>query len=202
MTSGLTRIVAWAQTLAAEVLHPGDFVVDLTAGTGRDTLFLARQVGPAGCVFAFDIQPQALMRSAELLTASGIPPRHPAISAPVELSPGVHLLLAGHENLSRYLPAAPAAIIANLGFLPGGDQTITTTPATTRAALSQALTVLKPGGRLVVVLYLVHPGAAAEAAVVEELFSALAPEVWQVLRLGVANLPHAPFLLAAQRRKS
>ena len=38
---------------------PGSLVVDATAGNGNDTLFLARLVGQAGLVLAFDIQPEA-----------------------------------------------------------------------------------------------------------------------------------------------
>jgi ubiquinone/menaquinone biosynthesis C-methylase UbiE len=41
-------------------LHPGDEVADLGAGSGYFTIRLAREVGPAGKVYAVDIDPQML----------------------------------------------------------------------------------------------------------------------------------------------
>ena len=58
--SHLANIVSRSQRLLSEVLQPGDLAVDLTAGNGSDTLFLAQTVGPTGTVLAFDIQVQAL----------------------------------------------------------------------------------------------------------------------------------------------
>ncbi len=69
----LIRVVLWAHQLLAEVLSPGDTAVDLTAGNGTDTLFLARLVGPVGRVIAFDIQQQALQNTAILLDSAAIP---------------------------------------------------------------------------------------------------------------------------------
>jgi len=201
MPSGLTRLVPRAQQLLAEVLAPGALAVDLTAGTGRDTLFLAQQVGAQGTVLSFDIQPAALDQTAQLLATAGISAcRHPAGTTPAGFGPGVHLLDSGHERLGTFLTVSPRAIIANLGYLPGGDPAVTTLPATTLSALYQGLDILETGGRLAVVLYVAHPGGEGEAAVVERLFATLSPRCWQVLRLAVANLPHAPLLLVAEKK--
>ncbi|MGK2945520.1 MAG: methyltransferase domain-containing protein, partial [Desulfuromonadales bacterium] len=59
--------MSWSQLLACEVLLPGDLAVDLTAGKGRDTCRLARAIGPAGQVVAFDLQASALEQAAALL---------------------------------------------------------------------------------------------------------------------------------------
>lgn len=201
MKRGLTRLVHWAHQFLREVLQSGDLAVDLTAGKGRDTLFLAEQVGISGCVLAFDIQEDALLQTAALLDSVQIASQcHICSAVPAELPPGVHLFLASHTDFARYLPAAPVAIIANLGYLPGSDGQMTTQQDTTLQALRSALTALKSGGRIVVVAYVGHPGGRSEAAAVTQLFAALPSEQWQVLRLGVENLAHAPFLLVAGKK--
>ena len=68
--SPLTRIVPWSQQLLAEILDPGETAIDLTAGKGKDTLFLYRTVGAGGRIIAFDVQPRALELSAERLGAA------------------------------------------------------------------------------------------------------------------------------------
>lgn len=197
----LTRIVLWAHELLTEVLLPGDLAVDLTAGTGRDTLALWQAVGAGGRVLAFDVQEEALRQSAALLRGAGATTmRHAAGADPVGFEAGVHLLLAGHELLALHLPAAPRGVIANLGYLPGGDQALTTRRDTTLAALGQALDALLPGGRLAVVVYPGHGAGHSEAQGVEALFRGLPGSRWQVLRLSVPNKEGVPLLLVAERR--
>lgn len=50
------RVTRAAHSLLADVVKPGDFVVDATCGNGSDTLWLCRAVGPTGRVLAFDVQ--------------------------------------------------------------------------------------------------------------------------------------------------
>ena len=49
-----------AHQLLSDRLEGGEVVVDATAGNGHDTLFLARQVGPSGTVYSFDVQEEAI----------------------------------------------------------------------------------------------------------------------------------------------
>ncbi len=195
----LIRMVDWAHRLLTEVLGPGDLVVDLTAGQGRDTLFLFRQVGPTGCVLAFDIQENAIVATARLLREAGALVSLHACPPAAPLPPGVHLFLASHAYLDRYLQLPPRAVIANLGYLPGGDPAITTCALTTRAALDHALSSLMPGGRLALTVYLGQAGGCEESEAVSSLFSSLPSTDWQILRLEVANRPASPFLLLAQK---
>jgi len=54
---------AWqkpAQVIANLALKPGESVADLGAGSGYFTVLLARAVGPAGKLYAIDIEPQML----------------------------------------------------------------------------------------------------------------------------------------------
>ena len=47
-----------------EILRPGDVAVDATMGNGKDTQFLCELVGETGRVYAFDVQEEALERTA------------------------------------------------------------------------------------------------------------------------------------------
>jgi hypothetical protein len=193
----LTRMVHWAHTLLAPVLRPGDLAVDLTAGNGADTLFLARRVGPQGRVLAFDLQQQALQATATRLVGAGVAVQR---WQPGPLSPGVHLVHDSHEHVAAYLDGQVQGMIANLGFLPGGDRQLTTAAASTVAALRHGLDHLAVGGRLAVVCYRDHPGGHQEGEAVDGLLSALPVAGWQVLRLDTANDRRAPRLLVVERR--
>jgi len=199
MNSPLTRIVPWAHQLVREVLRPGDLAVDLTAGTGQDTLLLFETVGSHGQVLAFDIQPQALENTRARLEPLGARVKALPTGTPLPDEAGVYLLAAGHEQLETHLSRAPRVVIANLGFLPGGDGHIITRPETTLTALDQAARLLAPGGRLAVVVYTGHPGGAEEGVAVEHYFCTLPADGWQTIRVETCNRHDAPFLLAAQK---
>ena len=49
------------------ILRPGDVAVDATMGNGKDTQFLCELVGETGRVYAFDVQEEALERTAARL---------------------------------------------------------------------------------------------------------------------------------------
>lgn len=46
----LARVLPYTKQLLESVIEPGDCVVDMTAGNGHDTQFLAERVGPEGRV--------------------------------------------------------------------------------------------------------------------------------------------------------
>jgi hypothetical protein len=61
------------------------------------------------------------------------------------------------------------AIVFNLGYLPQADRAVTTRPATTIAALTQALDLIAAGGRVTVMAYRGHAAGVAEADAVRTL---------------------------------
>lgn len=197
--STLTRIVPWSHNLVTEVLRPGDTVVDLTAGQGRDTMVLALAVGLAGRVIAFDVQRAALDQAARTLRGAGFPVTELALAEEVPHTPGIYLVHACHSALAAYVTTPIRAAIANLGCLPGGDPSLTTRPDTTCRCLKSTLEQLLPGGRLAVTVYPGHAGGNAEAEAVDRLLATLPGDTWQVLRIAVANAAAAPYLLVAER---
>jgi tRNA A58 N-methylase Trm61 len=148
------RPTARAHREVAAVLRDGDVAIDATAGNGHDTVFLAKLVGEAGKVIAFDVQEQAIASTRERLAAEGLLER-------VELVHGSHGLIA-----EQVTPGSVAAVMFNLGYLPGGDHAVITRTAETLGALEAARGVLRPGGVLTIVCYPGHVGGDEESAAV------------------------------------
>ena len=187
----LDPILDAAHSFAGAVLFPGDVAVDATTGNGHDTVFLAKQVGESGRVYGFDVQPEALRATTQRLDAAGVAAR-------------VTLRSTGHEHLRRCLPKADhgdvGAVVFNCGYLPGGDQEIVTRPETTVAALRASLDMVRPGGRVVVVLYLGHDGGEEEARAVREWARGLDQERAQALSYRFVNqIHHPPRLLVMEK---
>lgn len=187
----LPSILSFTHQRVREVLQEGAVAVDATVGNGHDTLFLAEQVGPAGCVHGFDIQREALESAHHRLTEAGVAKR-------------VILHHAGHQRMEETLPpdvrGRIRAVMFNLGYLPGGDKTIITRPETTLEAIRQSLRLLSPGGLLTVVLYTGHPGGEEEAEAVLHYMKTLDPQRYQVARYTHINRHHAPSLVAVEKK--
>ena len=171
---GLASAVELVHLFISQVLLPGGVAVDATAGNGCDTLFLARQVGPSGRVYAFDIQEEALLATQKLLESRGADRQ-------------VTMFRRGHEELGLLVFETINAAIFNLGYLPGGDHHLITKPDTTIAALTAAVTLLQPGGRIGLVVYTGHPGAPEELSALEGYFKGLAPGEYSVIKTTYIN---------------
>jgi len=183
----LRGAVTLAHFYLRQRVRPGDFVLDATCGNGQDTLLLAELVGEGGRVWAFDLQPCAIAATRELLDNRG-------------LLGSVELIEAGHERLGEFVPEGLAAAVFNLGYLPGGDDTLITSPESSVAALDQAVERLRPGGIVTVALYTGHEGGPEEARAVEAWGAALAPKnfnVWCDRQLN--RPPTAPYLVLVER---
>ena len=173
-TAGWGSAAVWARRYVAEALTPGSVAVDATMGNGHDTLFLAGAVGPTGRVYSFDIQPAALHNTTVLLAEAGLMAK-------------VDLLLADHSKMDRYIATSVDAVMFNLGYLPGSDRELVTTPASTSTALTTALKLLAPGGRVSVVAYPDHTTGRAELAAVEDLTGKLRAIEFCVQKLMLLN---------------
>jgi hypothetical protein len=168
-----------------------DVAVDATCGNGKDTLFLARLVGPEGTVFALDTDPRAIEATVALLRSEGVEER-------------VVLLNQGHEKLATLVTVPVAAVVFNLGYLPGADGGgQPTSTLTTLAGLTAALGLLAPGGILLVCIYTGHDGGEAEALAVEAWGEGLPPREWNVWKCRQLNRPAiAPYLMLVEKNVS
>ena len=182
-------LTALAQARVAESLSPGATAVDATIGNGHDTLFLARRAGARGRVYGFDIQAAAHESTRRRLSTR-------ADCAPC------HLLLMDHAKMAEHLPAtlvgATAAVMFNLGYLPGGDKGVITSTTSTLPALDTALTLLSETGTLSVIVYSGHAGGDEEAGAVMAWSLGLLNERFTVERVNSAS-PQGPVLLIVRR---
>lgn len=198
----LMDVINWAHSLLSEVIEEGDFVIDLTAGRGHDTLWLAKQVNAKqhGSVLAFDIQQQAITSTAKRLTESELPvtiiKKQPITTEGITLYHGCHSQLKEHLN-SQTLTAK--AVIANFGYLPNSDHLTTTTAQSSCCAISAATELLSTGGRIALVIYTGHQGAQEEASAIEAMCNNLDGKQWNILRLQPVNRTNAPYLLVLER---
>jgi 16S rRNA C1402 N4-methylase RsmH len=142
----------------AEHLNNGDLAIDATAGNGHDSLFLAHQVGSKGQVIVIDIQASAIEATQTKLAAA-------QLTARAQLHCGDHATIL--EALTPEQAGKVAAVVFNLGYLPGSDKVIQTQTASTERALKASRSLLRPGGLLCVTAYRGHPGGMEEAALVE-----------------------------------
>lgn len=171
--------VTYVHSVLRSVVRAGDVTIDATVGNGHDTALLAELVGLSGRVYGFDIQTQALESARLRLVNTG---------------ENVTLLNAGHQDLCAHIPAAlhgsVSAVTFNLGYLPGGDKSRTTTVETTTAGVTAALEILAPGGIVTVVCY-PHPEGQAEYEALRTMLATLAQEEFTCTDVGFVNHPTA-----------
>lgn len=181
-----------ARYLSADILReavqPGDTVIDATMGNGHDTLFLCELVGPEGKVIAFDVQSAAVESTKKRLEEAGVLSR-------------ATLYHRGHEHMDEAEVQNVAAIVFNLGWLPGGDKRVTTLWETTKTALEKALMLLKPHGVLLLCAYPGHAEGDRERSEVTNFLASLPPQRYNVLHQKFLNAgPGAPENFVIQKQ--
>ncbi len=189
----MAYILRSARWVAADVLHqviaPGDAVIDATLGNGHDAAMLAQLVGESGHVIGFDIQPDAVERSRASLAEKGLLAR-------------CSLHAMGHQHMADMVPEGTPvkAVVFNLGWLPGGDKSVTTLWETTRIAVETALSLIVPGGVVTICAYPGHEAGDQERCALTEYLSALRPQQFNVLHHRFINAgPGAPECFVIQK---
>lgn len=168
-------------------IKAGSRVCDFTMGNGHDTLWLCRAVGETGRVWAFDIQRQALDSTRGLLER--------------ELGfCNYSLILDSHANARNYVDEPISAGVFNLGYLPGGDKSVTTMRSSTLPAVRAAIDMLAPDG---IILIAVYPGHAEGKLEGEELADMLAEYSrfrYCVSCFRLLNSPTSPFFYMVESK--
>jgi len=189
MIRRLQDIQGFLRDILKPYIHSGDIVLDLTAGRGRDTLFLAENVGEEGQVHAFDVQEIALEETRKLLREKGLEQR-------------VHLYALDHARVLEKVHAPVQVAMFNLGYLPGHNHEITTQAFSTISALKAVLELLSTGGVIALTVYRGHDGGNQEALAVEEFLRALPRRIFSVLRGEYSNQgENTPYWILVQKNK-
>lgn len=154
------RLIPLAQLALRDILCPGDNVLDATAGNGHDSLFLAQCVGKTGCIYAFDIQIEAINATRERLRTAG-------------LKDCLRLHHCSHAELAKHIDKPLRAAMFNLGYLPGSDHQTRTQSESSIGAIRAALNLLLPKGRLSLMAYPGHEGGKEEYERIEQFLQEL-----------------------------
>lgn len=174
------QITEWCAGFIRAKVQPGDLCIDATMGNGSDTLLLSTLCGKSGRVLAFDIQEAALEHTREKLLQADAPKNY-------------ELLLCSHTCLKDYArPGSVSCIVFNLGYLPGGDHTLSTTSDTSIPAMEQALSLLKKDGLLSICIYSGKDSGFAERDAVLAWLKALDSRQYLVIRCDYYNRPNHP----------
>lgn len=164
-------------------LRPGDCAIDATCGNGRDLVALVDCVQPrcskdekglfpqSPRVFAYDIQPQALKSAQD----------HCRQSLHSQQLPCIEWMLCCHSHLGLREEHHPIALICyNLGYLPGGDKTLTTRLETTMNSLEKGKNLLSAGGAISIMCYPGHDEGDREWNAVRDWALRLSVNLWCV----------------------
>ena len=136
-----TPITQYCHERIKQMIKEPVLCIDATAGTGKDTAFLATLVGEKGKVISMDIQEMAIEQTKKRLLKE-------------QLSNRVEVVLDSHAHMDRYANEGSVSLIMfNLGYLPGGDHNLSTKAETTIEALEKGLTLLREGGMISLLIY-------------------------------------------------
>ena len=140
------------------IVKHNDLVVDATIGNGHDSLSLCQKVID-GHLFGFDIQSQAIDNTRQILHSFN----------------NFTLYKKSHEYIYDTLKdyeGKISLILFNLGYLPGGDKSITTKENSTIKAIEGSLKLLNAKGEIVIVIYPGHiAGKKEEISILKHLDS-------------------------------
>ena len=185
--ASLTNILGFAKRMLDISIKENGEYADFTVGKGNDALYM-KKACPSGTIYAFDIQKQALEATKKRLEAENC------------LDEKVHLIHDSHANFKKYIHGKLDGAIFNLGYLPGGDKSITTMASSTLRCLGDALEILKPGGVIAVCVYPGHGEGEREGEAILELAKNLGQKEYDCLFHRLVNIPEAPFVVAFQKK--
>ena len=183
----MIRLLDLQKQFILDHLGAGDTAIDFTMGNGHDTAFLSQAVGEKGHVFAFDIQKSALESTEKTLADANCPKNYT-------------LICDSHHNVKNYVTGKIKAGMFNLGWLPGGDRSITTLRATTLPAIEAAISLLDSDAILTVAVYPGHSEGDAEGKMVDEYLSTLNKYTYSVAKIKIINSPTSPFFFAVETK--
>ena len=106
----INNTVKLAHFIMKERVDKNIIACDMTAGNGKDSKFILDNLKPK-MLYSFDIQKMAMENTKKL----------------VGENLNFKFILDSHENIDKYVDEKVDLFIFNLGYLPKGDKSITTT---------------------------------------------------------------------------
>ncbi|MBU5590691.1 class I SAM-dependent methyltransferase [Clostridium sp. MSJ-4] len=153
--------------------------IDATLGNGNDSDFLSEHFKK---VYSFEIQHEAILSYKE------------------KSIPNVILIEESHEFIKSHVEDRVDCIMYNLGFLPGGDKSITTKWDSTLTSIEQGLELLNPGGIISLAIYSGHPEGKKEKEELLKYVSSLQKNIYGVMIHEMLNRVNAPSLIIIEKK--
>ena len=195
----------------AEMLFSG---VRQSETTGGSLEADGSRLGTGDCrLVAIDIQPQAVESTRALLAENGFDE---------ELAEGrIRLICGSHEDVPELLRVndmgsgngpgyraegksgtrpeddsgnalTASVVLFNLGYLPGGDKSLTTIKSVTLPAVQSVLDILAPGGIISIIMYSGHAAGAEEKTALLEYAAGLDAKLFHTAYISMPNQHNAP----------
>ena len=178
----------WAKEIIENAVFPGACAIDATMGNGHDTAWLCELVGERGKVYAFDVQQEAVDRTAVRLEQAGFRQR-------------AELFCLGHEHMAEAIHQQADAIVFNLGWLPGAEHGVTTQTSTTLLAVEAALSLLKEEAVMTICIYPGHEEGTRELHALLDWAAKLDDRRYDAMIKCYVNQPNDPPRMLAIRKK-
>ena len=156
-------------------------------GNGHDTLWLSNAVGEEGKVYAFDIQASALESTEKFLESRNAPKNYT-------------LIHDSHANSQNYIKEKICAGVFNLGYLPGGDKSITTKRETTLEAIEKAIGLLDSDAILLIAVYPGHEEGEIEGELIHEMLSKLDRRQYCCAKFRIINSPTSSYFYIVESK--
>lgn len=169
-----------AQYIIKNFVKNKGIAIDGTLGNGYDTNFLSENFEK---VYSFDIQEIAVENYKN------------------HKKENVILIQDSHSEFNKYIKEKVDCIIYNLGFLPGGDKSITTRAESTLKSIEQGKELLNSGGIITIALYVGHEEGAIEEKALKEYLVNLDKSKYGVMLHKVMNRSDkAPQLIVIEKK--
>ncbi len=175
MKYNLKRITEFNKLVLDCHCMPESIAVDATCGNGNDTLYLARR---CRFVYGFDIQKQALINTETLLKENGID--------------NWQLFNESFSMMDKLINVRADVVTFNLGYLPGGDKSVTTVAEETVEGIKAALRVLNDHGLISITMYWGHPQGKTEREEVLKFCRTLDSRQYHVTYISLLNQDNCP----------
>ncbi len=161
-----------------KLVGPGDRIIDATVGNGHDTLYLARLLNGNGELIGYDIQSEALAQADRRFQQLSSEQRK--------------IIFLKQQSHALFDEQNVKLIVYNLGYLPGGDKTVTTISATTVQSVQHALEIITEDGAISITCYPGHEEGEKEQKALLKFLQTLPSSQWSICHYQWINRPRSP----------
>jgi hypothetical protein len=176
----VTDVSAIAQHIIKNYCSNFHTAIDATLGNGHDADFLSELFCK---VYAFDIQQYAVKAYED------------------KKKKNVVVINDSHHKFKEYIEGSVDCIMYNLGYMPGGDKSITTKCHTTIESIKFALEILNSGGIITICIYVGHEEGNNEKNLILDILRTLPTNKYAVMLHSFYNRKNNPPLLVVIEKK-